>query len=236
MHRLRSLSLGGRLLLALAVGGAVFGIASAVQASIPDANGVIHGCYNPNGAKATNGTALNIIDTSSAGCTKNMQAVSWSQIGPTGSKGTTGAKGPTGARGPTGQTGAVGPSNAYTNYGEVHSIGAELTQTVSSVTLPIGSYTLSAAVRVFAPEDGDATFVECKFVSAGALHSNLMQTTTQGFDLDNVTETAMPLIGDVTITTDNTAVFLRCTSINPSTADVQASMIATQVGTITPSE
>jgi hypothetical protein len=104
------------------------------------------------------------------------------------------------------------------------------------VTLPIGNYTLSAAVRVFTPEGGDATFVECEFVSAGTLHSNFMQTTTQSFDLDNVTETTMPLIGDVTITTDNTAVFLRCTSINPSTADVQASMIATQAGTITPSE
>jgi hypothetical protein len=34
-----------RVLLALAVAGAVFGVASAVQASIPDANGVAHGCY-----------------------------------------------------------------------------------------------------------------------------------------------------------------------------------------------
>jgi hypothetical protein len=34
-----------RVLLALAVAGAAFGVASAVQASIPDANGVAHGCY-----------------------------------------------------------------------------------------------------------------------------------------------------------------------------------------------
>lgn len=34
-----------RVLLALAVAGAAFGIAGAVQASIPDANGVAHGCY-----------------------------------------------------------------------------------------------------------------------------------------------------------------------------------------------
>ncbi len=40
MQRLRRLSRGGRFLLALAVGGAVFGIATAVQASIPDASGV----------------------------------------------------------------------------------------------------------------------------------------------------------------------------------------------------
>ena len=51
MHRLRDLSRGGRVLVALVVGGAVFGIATAVQASIPDASGVIHGCYFkfPNG-------------------------------------------------------------------------------------------------------------------------------------------------------------------------------------------
>jgi hypothetical protein len=49
MRRLRRLSRGGRLVLALAVGGALFGIATAVQASIPSANGVIHGCYGKPG-------------------------------------------------------------------------------------------------------------------------------------------------------------------------------------------
>ena len=48
MEQLRSLSRGGRLLVALAVGGAVFGIATAVQADIPD-NGVIHGSYGKPG-------------------------------------------------------------------------------------------------------------------------------------------------------------------------------------------
>jgi hypothetical protein len=48
MHRLRRLSRGGQLLLALAVGGVVFGITTAVQADIPD-GGVIHGCYGKPG-------------------------------------------------------------------------------------------------------------------------------------------------------------------------------------------
>jgi len=48
MGRLRGLSHSGRLLLALAVGGAVFGIATAVRADIPD-SGVIHGCYGKPG-------------------------------------------------------------------------------------------------------------------------------------------------------------------------------------------
>ena len=45
MRRLRGLSRANRFLAALVVGGAVFGIATAVQASIPDSNGVAHGCY-----------------------------------------------------------------------------------------------------------------------------------------------------------------------------------------------
>ena len=46
MERVRRLGRAGRLFLALGVAGGVFGIATAVQASIPDASGVIHGCYN----------------------------------------------------------------------------------------------------------------------------------------------------------------------------------------------
>ena len=45
------------------VGWAVFGIASAVQASIPDASGVIHGCYNTSLAHGNPTGALRVIDT-----------------------------------------------------------------------------------------------------------------------------------------------------------------------------
>ena len=234
MRALLSRRVGLAALIAGAVALAAAGIA---YASIPDATGVIHGCYNPNGAKGMNGTGLNIIDTASASCGKSMQPISWNQKGPTGGVGPPGAKGTTGttgAAGPSGPTGAAGPSNAYTNYGDLTSIGEALTQTISSVTLPVGKYTLSAAVRVFPPAGGDATFVECQFVSFGSLNSQFMQTTTQADGLDNVTETTMPLVGDVTVTSNNTSVFLRCESFQ-DTADVQGGMIATQVGTITAS-
>jgi hypothetical protein len=45
MDRLRRLSRMGKVLLVVGVGAAVFGIATAVQASIPDSSGVAHGCY-----------------------------------------------------------------------------------------------------------------------------------------------------------------------------------------------
>jgi hypothetical protein len=104
MHRFRGLGRGGRLVLALAVGGAMFGIASAVQASIPDASGVIHGCY-----KTVNG-ALRVIDTDKGGkCVSSEMPLTWSQSG---QKGTTGATGPQGNPGNTGATGATGPSGS----------------------------------------------------------------------------------------------------------------------------
>jgi hypothetical protein len=92
----------------LVVGGAMFGLASAVQASIPDSHGVIHGCYSKVGG------ALRVVDTAkNQKCLTSELAVNWSQTGPIGAKGptgSTGAPGATGASGPTGATGATGPT------------------------------------------------------------------------------------------------------------------------------
>jgi hypothetical protein len=113
MHRFRGLSLGGRLVLALAVGGAVFGIATAVQASIPDASGVIHACYNTSLAHGNPTGALRVIDTAkpNGNCASWETALNWNQKGVTGATGATGptGAGPTGPTGPKGATGPTGP-------------------------------------------------------------------------------------------------------------------------------
>jgi hypothetical protein len=108
---------GGRALLALAVGAGVFGIATAVQASIPDAQGVIHGCYSTSLAHGSPTGALRVIDTAklNGNCASWETALNWNQTGPrgpTGARGPTGPKGATGAKGPTGAKGATGPSEA----------------------------------------------------------------------------------------------------------------------------
>ena len=106
MHRLRRASRGGRLLLALVLGTAIFGIATAVQASIPDPSGVIHGCYMKSGG------ALSVIDASVTTCKSGQTALDWNQrgvTGPTGAQGPVGAKGATGQAGPKGATGPAGP-------------------------------------------------------------------------------------------------------------------------------
>jgi hypothetical protein len=124
MRRVRGLGLGGRLVLAVAVGGAVFGIATAVQASIPDAHGVIHGCYSTNGAKATNGAQLNIVDSAVASCNGNNTAISWNQRGPTGAKGATGSAGQDGSIGKTGPTGPTGQKGTNGSDGATGKTGS----------------------------------------------------------------------------------------------------------------
>src|SRR5690242_5512016 len=113
MHRLRR-SRPARLLLALAIGGAVFGIATAVQAGIPDANGVIHACYNTSKAHGSPTGQLRVIDTArpDGNCASWEAPLKWNARGVTGATGATGATGPTGPTGATGPTGPKGPTGA----------------------------------------------------------------------------------------------------------------------------
>jgi hypothetical protein len=118
----------------------VFGIATAVQAAIPDAQGVIHGCYNPQGA-------LRVIDSASAICKNNETSLNWNQrgiTGPTGAKGDQGIQGPkgvtgpkgamgtTGSKGDTGGKGATGPKGATGGRGPTGSGGASGYEVVST--------------------------------------------------------------------------------------------------------
>jgi hypothetical protein len=94
MDRLHSLGRGRRLVVALVAGAAVFGIASVVQADIPD-NGIIHGCYGKEGT-AFKGQ-LRVRDSSrQEQCRAYENPLDWNASGPTG---------PTGATGPTGPAG-----------------------------------------------------------------------------------------------------------------------------------
>jgi hypothetical protein len=103
MKSLESLSLGTKLLLALTLAAAVFGVVSAVQAAIPDSSGVIHGCYPPSGK-------LRVIDNATAACKRNETRLDWNQTGPTGPAGPAGTQGAKGDTGATEPAGAPGPA------------------------------------------------------------------------------------------------------------------------------
>jgi hypothetical protein len=61
--------------------------------TIPDADGVIHGCRDPRSG------ALSVIDSDTQQCPKGAAALNWSQTGP---QGPAGPRGPAGPQGPAG--------------------------------------------------------------------------------------------------------------------------------------
>ncbi len=69
-------------------------------ASIPDAGGVVHGCYKKSGG------SLRVIDDTTATCDNNETPIQWSQSGPQGPQGPQGSQGPQGPAGPAGPGGA----------------------------------------------------------------------------------------------------------------------------------
>ena len=128
-----------RLLVLLAVAGSAFGVATAVQASIPDSSGVIHGCRNTQPSRGPLG-ALRVIDTAAGqACQAGEAALSWSQTGPTGARGPTGAKGTTGSRGPTGPKGSTGANGQKGPTGARGPTGSKGTTGAKGSTGPVGA-------------------------------------------------------------------------------------------------
>ncbi len=254
------LSKNGRALLtAIAVATAAMA-ASIAYAAIPDSNDVIHGCYNPSGANTPNGTTLNIVNSDTSSCKNNQTEIAWNQTGPPGPAGDDGVsvtsaaltpgdtncpaggsqftaaganvtfacnglkgdKGDTGDTGGTGPTGPAGPSAAFTNYGDgFHTIAAGTTQTVASVTVPAGNYVFSASVAAVTSDT-----VQCSFLAAAPVHGHIALFQSAG---------RLPLIGDATLGLSLNSVLLRCTA-QGGTGQAAGEIIATQVGSITPSE
>jgi hypothetical protein len=104
-------------------------------ALIPDANGVIHGCYdNKTGA-------LRVVD-SAANCSKNQVPIEWNQRG---------VAGATGATGPTGATGATG--RGVTSLNDLNGLPCGTTN--SGTTRVV--YGSGGAVSLFCDGLGDTT-------------------------------------------------------------------------------
>lgn len=81
-------------------------------ASIPDANGVIHGCYKKSGG------TLRVIDDAVTQCDSRAEIpIQWNQTGPQGPQGPAGPQGPIGPQGATGPEGPAGPTGATGDTG-----------------------------------------------------------------------------------------------------------------------
>jgi hypothetical protein len=238
----------GAVIVAVAAAGGI------AYASIPDSGGVIHACYNPSGTKTPSGAQLSLLDSDGHSCPKGQTEITWNRTGPPGTDGADGvsvtseavAADPNasncpdggskftagddityacnGAEGAPGETGPPGPSDAYTNYDDSsHALAEGDTQTVSSLTVPAGSYVLSASVGAGGFDTND--FMHCQFIGAGV---NGQQALIQ--DRGRV-----PVLGDATVSNPTNVILLRCTAASGATTAV-GEMIATRVGTVTPSE
>ena len=159
-----------RLFTALPWAIAAFAVAGVALATIPDSNGVIHGCYMKNGG------TLRLVDDSSQ-CKSNETTLDWNKQGvagplgaqgpqgpqgPQGDKGDTGAQGPQGpdgAQGPKGDTGATGPAGPQGPAGSVNGLewvwspkqtfGGLPTSTFLTADCPAGKIAISGGADTF---------------------------------------------------------------------------------------
>ncbi len=147
------------------------------RATIPDAAGIIHGCYN-----ATNGSQR-IIDTSLQSCKTNEVPIQWSQTGPPGPVGAQGPQGPQGSPGPQGPQGSPGPqgppgipgsgsSDVYSTTGPSVDLRI-LFKDVATLDVPAGQYWIMFTSSVTNTSTNDIVnpteLIGCGIVGVSAL-------------------------------------------------------------------
>ena len=160
----------------IAVIGVMMSGAAVASASVPDAGGVIHGCYQSQADRSSSPMSGQLrVVKSSTDCRTTELAIQWNQTGPQGPQGPkgeagpvgpvgpTGATGPTGAdgvpgpigpAGPAGPIGPAGPSDAYTDWngdsGDLSGDGRDVVR----LPLPSGKYVIVAKLSMW-NADGD---------------------------------------------------------------------------------
>ena len=116
-----------RTVIGIGVGAAIIG-GSVAYASIPDPDGVVHGCYG----KLLG--SLRVIDTdANQQCLSLENAVTWHQTGPQGIPGEQGVKGDTGPAGEIGDKGDSGPAGVQGDKGDTGPAGPGATAVVQQV-------------------------------------------------------------------------------------------------------
>ena len=227
----------------------MFGVASVVQASIPSANGVIHGCYQFSPPTTGKGV-LRVIDADvGEQCRFYEHPLDWNIRGVTGATGATGSTGPTGPTGPRGLPGPTGPSGATGPTGAVGQPGVSTNPSVwetrtpsvavadypqhtlaGSLTLPVGNWVITAT-GVGRNPGGSPVDV------AWELHKNGLQTPvlTQAWveDADGIEGT--DVIQEVVTTNNGDTIDLYAQNVGASGSNILIAfrLSAIKVGTVT---
>ncbi len=168
-------------------------------ASIPDAGGVIHGCY-----KNGNGD-LRVIDSSADSCKSSETGLNWNKQGIPGPQGPQGAQGPQGQQGPQGPEG-TGHAYTATSGGFVTIHGS--TDVITLSGLPAGTYLVWSPVEVVGDND-DGTNNTCLFVVNGSTLV-LGEGDTFMYDGKDNGFGRADMFAIVTVPTDNSSIATRC--------------------------
>lgn len=123
---------------------AILSIGGAVYAAIPDANGVIHGCYNTRGL-------LRVIDDSQTTCGAGETPLNWNVKGQPGPQGPTGPQGSIGPQGPAGDSGLpqvfFEAGSGTSSVASPNGVGGPFELDIASV--PAGAYVAEAQISAF---------------------------------------------------------------------------------------
>ena len=213
-----------------------------MRATIPDAKGVIHGCYSKSGG------SIRVIDDSVTSCNTNETSLAWNITGPVGPGGPQGPIGPTGSQGPQGPAGPMGPqgpqgvpgpSNSFVKRFDPGALGFFIpssTAIVQSVNLPAGNFVVNAALEVYSQSTDVGFGVVCYLVNGVA---DPVVAVDPSIILDAKAVSGGPLeitngalLGWLQLSTAG-VVTLQCRSSLPSGAAVTASTLAAiQVGSL----
>ena len=194
---------------ALVVGGIAY-------ANIPDARGVIHGCYKQS---SPNQGTLRVIDTEKAqACSNSETPLNWSQTGPQGIQGQQGIQGP---------KGDTGPSDVWSvdGYGANKGLGYQTWTTLATTsTLPAGSYSVEGEAEA-SSFTSTPTEYACDLVDS---ESNVYQDTNANSEGDWVT---IPVQAVITLASPDT-ISLTCFSTTALSSAFNWKLAAIKVGTV----
>lgn len=190
-------------------------------ATIPDGNGVIHGCYK------TNSGTLRVIDSDQAQtCSNSETPLNWGQTGPQGAQGPQGKQGPQGPQGPT------GPSDVWSVDGYdagLKNVGPFDTWVViaTTPTLPTGSYVVDSEVEIH-DVNSLTTDYACDLVDSEA---NIYQDTRETGPSTAMDWVTIPDQAVITLTSPDT-ISLECFATQAGAEAFNWKLTALAVGTV----
>jgi hypothetical protein len=204
-------------------------------AAIPDAGGVIHGCYHVNGQGQVDGSAnLRVIDPASTNkdgkaCKKDETALDWNQQGIPGPQGPQGVPGPQGPQGPQGPPGA---GHAYVSDPNSHEIEQNGDQEIVGLSgLSAGSYLVFSPIDIVGDDSGfNGTCIWR--INDDPNQFRIANSYTFIYDSADTSFGRAPMLGVVSIPDDNSSLKAFCTTSSDNHPVASGQMIAVKLGAV----